>query len=405
VPIAVDNVMTMTASAATAAEPPLPLSALLSQALVAFTIEFDNEAEHQMPHRTARHGSTPGGLWLVSMAMWLNCMRYVGTDPITVGELASRARCATNLDGMRRWGYVTLARDPTDARAKPPDEALLIAATRRGQRAQEVWRPLTIAIEARWRDRFGAAEIMELTAALAGLAGQLGHWLPDCLPILGYGLYSRGKGPGADRYLAREEAAGEEAAGERAASHQHQAQDGATEAALSLPSLLARVLLALAIAFERESRVSLAVSANLLRVLDPEGVRVRDLPAISGVSKEGLAMASNFSVSHGLIVIEANADGHRWKVARLTDKGARARDRYEDLLGSLEERWRDRFGRDAIARLRSSLERLTGPGGRQSPLFAGLEPYPDGWRAAVRPPATLPHYPMVLHRGGYPDGS
>jgi len=35
----------------------------------------------------------------------------------------------------------------------------------------------------------------------------------------------------------------------------------------------------------------------------------------------------------------------------------------------------------------------------------GLEPYPDGWRAEVRRPEALPHYPMVLHRVGYPDGS
>lgn len=40
-----------------------------------------------------------------------------------------------------------------------------------------------------------------------------------------------------------------------------------------------------------------------------------------------------------------------------------------------------------------------------APLFGGLEPYPDNWRAAVRPPLILPHYPMVLHCGGYPDGS
>ena len=38
-------------------------------------------------------------------------------------------------------------------------------------------------------------------------------------------------------------------------------------------------------------------------------------------------------------------------------------------------------------------------------LFQGLEPYPDNWRASVRRPVTLPYYPMVLHRGGYPDGS
>ena len=36
----------------------LPLPALLSQALVSFTIELDNEFEHQMPHRTRNHGST-----------------------------------------------------------------------------------------------------------------------------------------------------------------------------------------------------------------------------------------------------------------------------------------------------------------------------------------------------------
>ena len=27
----------------------------------------------------------------------------------------------------------------------------------------------------------------------------------------------------------------------------------------------------------------------------------------------------------------------------------------------------------------------------------------DNWRASVRPSVTLPHFPMVLHRGGYPD--
>jgi hypothetical protein len=41
----------------------------------------------------------------------------------------------------------------------------------------------------------------------------------------------------------------------------------------------------------------------------------------------------------------------------------------------------------------------------RSPLFAGLKPYPDGWRGDVRPADTLPWFPMVLHRGGWPDGS
>jgi len=45
----------------------IPLPTLLSQALVAYTVEFDNEAERQMPHRTATRGSADP--WLVSLVM------------------------------------------------------------------------------------------------------------------------------------------------------------------------------------------------------------------------------------------------------------------------------------------------------------------------------------------------
>ena len=73
----------------------LPLPAQLSQALVAFTIEFDNEFERRMPHRTTRHGSTPGmdrPPFLVSMAMWVNCLRFVPEQGIPAAELARRAQ-------------------------------------------------------------------------------------------------------------------------------------------------------------------------------------------------------------------------------------------------------------------------------------------------------------------------
>jgi hypothetical protein len=90
---------------------------------------------------------------------------------------------------------------------------------------------------------------------------------------------------------------------------------------------------------------------------------------------------------------------------RLTPKGTLVRDLYADRLNSLEERWREQFGGEVIAGLRASLERLVGPGGPGSLLFAGLEPDAGNWRADIRPPQTLPHFPMVLHRGGYPDGS
>ena len=93
-------------------------------------------------------------------------------------------------------------------------------------------------------------------------------------------------------------------------------------------------------------------------------------------------------------------------MARLTAQGHRAQCLHLELLDTVEDRWRDRFGRDTIGALRQPLEALAlGAGGQPPPLFQALEPYPDNWRASVRPPRTLPYYPMVLHRGGYPDGS
>jgi DNA-binding MarR family transcriptional regulator len=373
----------------------LPLSALLSRALVAFTIEFDNEAERQIPHRTTSHGGTPGGVWLVSMAMWLNCMRYVGEDPITVGEVRRLARTGTNLDGMRRWGYVTLGPDQGGGRTRRRDDALLMRATRKGLGASAVWRPLTGVIEDRWRERYGAAAIGRLTETLRTVASQLGDELPDCLPILGYGLFSVVEKPGKDgRGAGRSQPAGGSRPGEP----------------LPLPWLLARVLLGLAVEFEQESAISLAIAANALRLINDSGTRIKDLPVLSGVSAEGLAMATGYLERHGFAVVGTGPDGGRLKVVRPTPEGSKAAQASDSILAAIEDRWQARFGAAPISALRQVLEPLAGDPGADdrpeaAPLFAAIEPYPDGWRASVRRPVTLPHYPMVLHRGGYPDGS
>jgi hypothetical protein len=105
-------------------------------------------------------------------------------------------------------------------------------------------------------------------------------------------------------------------------------------------------------------------------------------------------------VKKSLAVVEPDPVGSRAKIARLTAKGLETQDAYRRLLGIVEERWQTRFGKDSIRTLRELLERMAG-----EPLFRGLRPYADGWRASVRKPQTLPHYHMVLHRGGFPDGS
>jgi hypothetical protein len=323
----------------------LPLSTLLSQVLVAFTIEFDNEFEHRSPHRTTLNKSGRGP-WLTSMVMYLNCLQFVGETGITVSELKRMARTDNvSLPGMQRWGYLVVESD-------------IVRPTPGGLRARAVWRPLFSEIEGRWEQRFGRTEIENLRKSLATVVCQLGIELPEYLPILGYGLSAR-----------------------------LQARKGQAPAPPHLPSLLSQVLLAFTLDFEQDWPLSLAISANVIRVLSEQGARRRDLPQISGVSKEAIQMALGFLQKRGLV----SAD----PTIRLTPKGLDGQEAYHERLNAIEGRWTRRF-----PDLKNSLQPLAG-----DRLQLGLEPYPEGWRAKVRKPDALPHYPMVLHRGGYPDGS
>jgi methyltransferase (TIGR00027 family) len=364
---------------------PVSLSALLSHALVAFIIEFDNEAEHRAPHRTTNFGASShgDGAWLTSMVMWENCMRFVTDEPITVGELHRLARTGTNLDGMRRWGYVTIDGTAKKIHKGNPGPDAVLRATARGLQAREICLPLTGLIEQRWRERFGAGEIGRLRDSLLAVVSQLDPGLPDCLPILGPDLVSRGPDP--------------------ALAPRPQSVD---IAGLPLSALLSRVLLSFAVDYERESQPSLAVSANLVRVLDTEGTRLRDLPPATGISKEAVAWAIGILVRAQLAAEEPDTAASHGKIARLTRRGTDAKRGYQESLDTIERRWRERFTEGTITALRDALgAQAIGHEGEPPPLFQGLEPYPDNWRAQVRPPATLPYYPMVLHRGGYPDGS
>ena len=364
--------------------PDLPLSALLSQALVAFTIEFDNEAEHRLPHRTTSHGAFVHGhgdaTWLVSMAMWENCMRYVTGDPITVGDLEARARTPTNLDGMRRWGYVTIDGTAKRVHSGRPGRDAVLRATAAGLRAREIWRPLAGVVERRWRERFGADRVAALRDPLTSMVGRLDPGLPDCLPILHAALLSQGPDPALPPR-----------------------PDHAPPAELPLSALLSRVLLSFAVEYEREAGLALAIGANVLRVLGAEGTRLRDLPAPTGTSKEAVSWALGILTRGELAAEEPDPAASRGKVARLIPRGLHAQRVYHELAGAIERRWHERFSRDVTDALRTCLEPLAA--GDPPPLFEGIQPYPDNWRAAVRPPVTLPHFPMVLHRGGYPDGS
>jgi len=170
--------------------------------------------------------------------------------------------------------------------------------------------------------------------------------------------------------------------------------------------MLSRALLSFALEYEGESALSLAVSANLLRVLDGEGTRLRDLPPLTGISKEAVSWAAGILIRSRLAIEAPDPAASRGKIVRLTSAGIAAQRVYRELVGTIEHRWQERFTDGTISALHLALEALAaGPGDEPPPLFQALEPYPDNWRAQVRPPRILPYYPMVLHRGGYPDGS
>jgi len=370
----------------------LPLPALLSQVLVAFTIEFDNEFEHQVPHRTTNHGATAGSCrvpWLVSRVMWSNFLRFVDEEGTTLPQLRLRLQMPdksirnwlTRLDEW--WGYVRVETAISGSPSKGARSDAKVLPTPGGLKALKVWRTLDEAIEKRWRERFGEDLIDPLRKSLSTIVSQADVELSDSLPILGYGMFSR-LPEGAHRI----------------------ATDAATVSGLSLASLLSRVLLLFATEFEQESELSMAISANVVRLISEEGTTVRDLPRLASVSKEGIATSVSFLVKRGYARMQSQSAAGGGKVLVLTSKGRAAQDTYSQLVWAIEERWQKRSGIQVADCLRESLERLAGePAAAKSPLWLGLEPYPEGWRASVPRPEGLPHYPLVLHRGGFPDGS
>src|SRR5579862_1029352 len=355
----------------------LPISALLSQAFVAFTIEGDNEFERQVPHRTAARRSSASRRevpWLTSMAMWFTCLRYVDDAGRSVHEVDGLARTQTNWNGMERWGYIDVAPDPADPRPRPPRRDWVVRATPGGRRAQAAWAPLSDVIEARWQERFGNEAVGRLRERLTAVAARLDPELPDCLPILGFGLYSRlpERRPALDAAVVA-------------------GSTGVPAGRIALPSLMAKVLLSIALAFEERWPVSLATSANVLRVLDEVGQPVAGLPRRSGVSKEALAMAFGVLTKAGLVEIGPSRAERRGKAARLTELGTAARFANEARLAAVEASVRERVGGGAFDALRTTLEAIVEPDVAPSPLFLGLAPDPDSWRAAVPAPVVLPH--------------
>lgn len=343
----------------------LPLPTLLSQPLVAYTIEIDHAFETRMPHRTAetRHSGEPRvGPLLTSFAMWANFLRYLGDGRASLSELREEA-CITSKTlhvvsaGMDRWGYVTLGPGKGEARSVSPTE--------NGRLAAATWAPLPEEIDDRWG---------VLRRRLRDFPLRHDVCFPRFLPIARYEAGLRAEVPDGDP----------RAHGD-----------------LSVGELLAQLVLAFTIEYESESELSLALSANYVRVLTSEPVPVRALPQATGTSNEAVSYATKFLARNGLAETGAGRDAQ----VRLTAAGLEAKERHRGLVDEVEGRWRNRYGSE-LESLRAALEAVVGDGTlASSQLAEAVEPPPGTWRAKREPPELLPHHPLVLHRGGYPDGS
>jgi DNA-binding MarR family transcriptional regulator len=354
-----------------------PLSTPLSQLLVAFTIELDNEFERRLAETGL--GRRTG----ISLVMWSNFLRFVG-DGIAVADLPAaagtpKARTLSTVGGMERWGFVTVGPAGRDgfgsSRGLRGD--WIVRLTPAGEQAQEIWQRLPGEIEGRWEERFGAAAVAELRKSLGRISSRLDVTFPDYVPIVaGSDGFVAGLGPSEPKG--------------HPSSH--------------LPALLSRVLLAYTLDFERACELSLPLTENVVRVVGEEGVHVRDLPLAAAVSKEAVAVALNALEKSGHVTV---AD----KLVRLTPEGRAVQERAPAVHAAVEAGWEARFGAADVRRLRAAIESLVA----DPRLSEGLRPHPGGWRGTPRyqahteamladPQRGLPRYPMVLHRGGWPDG-
>ena len=335
---------------------------LLSWAWIAFAMEADNVVEAAGAERVGR-------LFRISVAMWSNGLRFIGDEGITVDGLRARARAACNIGGLERWGWITVGDVGPGRRAGYGSQRgvrgdTVLRPTRAGAYARRLW-PLAIAdVEQRWRARFGEAAVSSLREALRPLAGPMPSSPPEVHPSDGF---------------CTQVISGPDAGGDA-----------------SLAGLLGQALTALTIDHERGSAVSLPLGADVLRVIDDGVAAIRDLPPRSGLSKEAIAMAASYLGRRGLAELGPG------RSITLTASGRAALDDY-----------RARAARPGHQELRAGLEAIVG---QREALAEGLRPPEGGWRSArpylaqtrrilADPTAALPWQPMVLHRGGWPDGS
>jgi hypothetical protein len=349
------------------------LSALLSQVLVAFTVEFDNEFERRMGV-----AGYPGAR--LSLVVWANLMRFVGGGAISVRYLARQAlgpdtQVKFELGCLERWGFVVLQPDPSSSRPVASlaqrhsgrelrvgwDSGRGICAngrvrlTSKGRTASQIWPPLFGEIAQCWESRFGKDQISRLRKPSQTIADKLDLELPQGLPGAWLGTYE---------FPPRVKRARE---------------------SLPLATLLSQLLLTFRLEFNRESPAPLVHCANTLRVLGEEPIRSADIPHLTGGSPETTDIGWQIKP---YVVVTSDPTASRGKVVRLSERGLKVQQAYHRLIWEMEKRWEKRFGKEAIGTLSESLQGFTDRHSGGAPLISeGLVPPRGTVRAGDQAPA------------------
>jgi hypothetical protein len=384
-----------------------PVSELLSRLLVAYTMEFDNEVERRLPHRTSRGPAAgrTGVPWLVSQPTWANFLDLLD-EPAPLKVLPAEL---VNIGGLQRWGYLTVG----------PGADAVATLTATGVAANRVFREVARLIDTRWTDRFGPG----LAAALPAVDPALPRHLPmasvsrpatPALPRFSappapgkaadYRLSSSPGVPAPHRSTLPDAPAGSGGAhpsGSEAGTNSGSGGASDTTTGGPLSTLLAQELIRFSAAIGGRSSIPMGLGSNVLRVLAAGACRTRDLPGLAGISREAVDGSIRVLVRDEAVAVVGG-------VADLTERGRNMWTTYDEALTEVDGQWR-KVRPALVTALEDAL-------GRDDALVAAITASPEGWRAnppyAVltrtmleNPAANLPAYPMVSHRGGFPDGS
>ncbi len=359
----------------------------------------------------------------LSMVLWSNMARFLTEGAITVRDLAHKAlapetQVKFQLGCLERWRFVTLQAGSADDRPVPGrvhrmSGRLLrdgwgsgrgirsgwkVLLTGKGRAAGEVWPPLFDEIERRWRERFGDDDIGDLRRGLEEIVEQVDMELPQGFPA----TWETCKG--------------------------YPARTAARTGPLALPVLLSQALLAFTLEFDRLSPAPLRLCAGTLRVLSEQPTPAAGIARLTGSSPETSGIGWQIKP---YVVVEADPDGGRGQVVRLSPRGLKAQQRYRDLIAEVEMSWEARYAREKIHRLRGALLDLFVARAGDRPIISeGLAPEEGTVRAGKQAPAlgrrdagaaarqrmsrlvlqskmfqrdpagTLPHYPLWdMNRG------